>query len=271
MKSMGVNRWDPSVRAIDTITKQLQDKIRFGLMAFPSTQDRQFLNCTPGRVEQDVKIDNADPIARSLQNIQPGGYTPTAPTLEAAHKALGAYVPSPDEFIPAKYVLLVTDGQPNCTNGVAGSGDAEPAAVDASVAAIEAMAKDGIKTYVVGYDTQNDPALKATLDRMAQAGDTGDKEHRPVESEETLFKEFSDIAGKAVTCSFALDTVPMDVHRVEVKMNGKQLNLNDPNGWSLSSDGRSITIGGDSCTALKNGSANDLAVRELCDDVPPVL
>jgi hypothetical protein len=209
--------------------------------------------------------------------MSPNGATPTAATLKAAHTALGSVMAGPDMVVAPKYVLLVTDGAPNCTNGGGGGGGGgggrgggggyDAQAVDQSVAEIAAMAKDGIKTFVIGYNTKSDARLSGALDRMALAGDTGDKQHHAIEDGMALVTEFQKIAGAAAACEFVLNTQPSDPSHVEVKLDGKQINLNDPNGWLISADRRRITVQGSACAALASKEQHLVSVRVLCEPV----
>lgn len=285
MKMDNVNRWDPSVAGLKTITSMLQDRVAFGLMVFPgpmavagdqssvATNNPQACDTGTQRVQTGHK--NAKAIAQALDQIQPGGRTPTAPTLAAAHQLINTNRQvDPDSLAAPQYVLLVTDGAPNCSTGIGGGilgggfGSGEPAAVDQSVSEITGMAKDGIRTYVLGYDTQNDPQLKSALDRMAAAGGTGDTAHRAIEDENSLIDQFQQITSVALSCEFTLDEAVNNPRRVLVKLDGKQLNLDDSNGFRLS-DSRTVTLQGKACETVKK-DGHTLNVSVECEDVGTV-
>jgi hypothetical protein len=234
------------------------------------------LTCAPGTVNVQIGSNNATAITNALNGMQPGGATPTAVTLAAAGDFFAQRKTDPDSVPAPQYVLLVTDGAPNCTDGQpptggmsTATGSQEPAQVDASVDEIKAMTKAGIKTFVLGYDTQNDPTLKGALDRMAQAGGTGDKAHRAVESQQSLVDQFRKITDVVIGCDFALDGPVTNKKRVLVKLDGKQLNVDTDNGWELSSDGRTVTVVGDACNTLKT-EGHRVTVSVECDDVGTV-
>jgi hypothetical protein len=277
------NRWAPSVMAVQQITAELQGRVAFGLMTFPGTGggggggrgggNGQDLTCAPGSLNVPVASNSAGMIANALNNMRPGGATPTAVTLAAARDEIQKLDVDPDAKPRPKYVLLVTDGAPNCTDGMppAGGmqtavGSLEPAQVDASINEIKTMAKAGVKTYVLGYDTQNEATLKTALDRMAQAGGTGDKAHRAVESQQTLVDQLRKITDLAITCDFTLDGAVRDASYVLVKLDGKQLNLGDDDGWTLSKDHTSVTVQGPSCDTLKQ-DGHRLTVSVECEQV----
>ncbi len=267
-----VDRWSGSVRGVKAITKKLDDVIQFGLMTFPSDSD-----CGAGTVKVGVAPTMASTISTTLDGISPDGSTPTTVSLKAAQQALNALVINPDALPRAKYVVLVTDGEPNCRPGelqaVLACGidlacvakEVQKTQIEA-VAAVQAMADEGIKTYVLGYQT----AGTASLDELAKAGDTGDTQHRAVENEAGLVAEFERIATKAVSCDFVLDQAPADPKFVLVQMDGQQLNLDQLDGWRMSADGRRVTVQGSACTALQDGKDHVLSVRVLCEVVAPI-
>jgi Mg-chelatase subunit ChlD len=266
-------RWDPSVNGVKAITAALQADVAFGLMTFPGTSGGSVLpgtdlTCATGSLNVPIAHNNATAISQALDATSPEGATPTAATLQAAHAELGKIVVSPDEVASPKYVLLVTDGAPNCTNGSFGGGGQDSAAVAASVSAIQTMAQSGIKTYVVGYDTQNDAALRSALDQMARAGGTGDTAHRAIENESGLIAAFQQITSTALSCEFALEKQVADKIYVRVALDGRQLVVDDPNGWVLSADRRKVLLQGSACSSL-SGPGHLLNVTVECQPVPP--
>ena len=198
----------------------------------------------------------AQAIHEQLQATVPNGATPTASTLRAAHEVLKGMT-SPTS---TQTVLLVTDGAPNCAAGdiggltsvgVGNSASQQPEAVPQTVSVINAMANDGIKTYVLGYDTQKDPALKNALDRMAKAGGTGDQVHHAVESHATLSAALQQLASRTIKCELALKSAVVDPWKVVVKLDGQVLTPNDPNGFTLDAAGDNLTLQGSACTAVQ--------------------
>jgi len=168
----------------------------------------------------------------------------------------------------AKFVLLVTDGAPTCP---AGNGEETTAPdIDSSNAAIEALAGKGVRTYVIGYDTTGpgNEMLASVLDGFAQRGGTGDTKHRPVEDEASLLMEMQRITSAVASCSFNLDAAPARADFVLVKLDGAQINLNDPNGWRLVGD-RTIEITGQACERFKGVGSHAIEALVQCDIVVP--
>jgi hypothetical protein len=293
MHDLTANRWDPSVAAVEDLTLAMPDSMRLGLMTFPGnclalpTPAEQGdclarmgslvgeLSCEPGEVRVMPEAGTAQKISEQLRQTAPIGATPTASSLRAAHKLL-AGMASPTS---TQTILLVTDGAPNCAFGDNGglvsvgigigtASTGQAAAVPQTIAEIKALAKDGIKTYVLGYDTKFDPALKAALDGMAQAGGTGDTEHHAVESRETLRKALTNLAGRTADCELALKAPVVDPWKVQVTLDGQVLTFADANGYALDAAGDNLTLLGSSCDAVRAG-AHQLRVKAVCPPAPP--
>lgn len=283
MRRGGVNRWDPSVSGLKAITASLQSVIEFGLMAFPGQADCSAItdpllqaacqllgagndaSCEAGSLDVPIALNNAGAIASALDSMAPNGATPTAATLQAAHTFFGGNFQAPDQLSAPKYVLLVTDGAPNCSQGFGGGVDFQ--AVEQSVAEVASMTSDGIKTFVLGYDTRTDATLSAALNRMAQAGGTGDSAHRAIENEASLIAAFEEIAGAATSCEYALDDPPSDASYVLVELDGAPLTLGDPDGWSLSPDSRRVSLQGQACAAMQGLGQHSFSVSVQCAPV----
>src|SRR5882672_929249 len=89
---------------------------------------------------------------------RPGGRTPTAAAVMSGATYLnGLADPNP------KYILLATDGEPNCAGGRQGGGGGTDRA--GAVAAVRMSAAAGIPVYVVGIG--NVTASVTTLNMMA--------------------------------------------------------------------------------------------------------
>jgi hypothetical protein len=253
------DRWGPAVDALKSLTKMFETKVNFGLTIFPGpTADMggQAV-CATGTQRVPVGLNTATAIAGQLDMTKPAGYTPTGPTLDEVLKQIQAKKTSPDEQLPPQFVLLVTDGAPTCP----GMGMQNAQAHQATIVAIDALAKAGVKTYVIGYDASVDAMLAMQLTEYAQHGGTNN--FYAVQDGPSLVAKFSEITGAVVECSYLLDKKPDDKNYVLVELDGKKLNLGDPNGWSI--DDRNVTIEGEACTTLRDGSRmHTLAVTVEC-------
>lgn len=284
MKTSAVNRWDPSVSALKSVTAQLDSTIRFGLMMFPQPcgnsesiddiacrkAEAYDDHCKTGTLKVPVASRASSSVATQLDAASPGGGTPTGSTLEAALKVLAETAPiDPKAPRAPQNVMLVTDGQPSCPEGKGlASATPEQLASDLALAvkSIDALKNAGIKTYVIGYTEMLDDRLKNALTELATHG--GTTNYHTVQDEAGLVTEFKKIAGAVVPCSYQLAAKPDDLSYVQVKLDGKQLNLNDPNGWSISE--KTVTVQGAACKSLQDGQSHQLSVKVLCTVVPPI-
>lgn len=240
------NRWAPSTMAVQMLTTQYQDVLSMGLEIFPAGGN---MGCTAGDLEVPLALHNADMINAKINQTQPLGATPTGDSLVNALKYLGDRTQQVDAPpVTPGYVLLVTDGEPDCPGADA-------------VQAVTALTMANIKTYVVGY--QIDAMGQDTMMQMAMAG--GTDHFYPVESGADLQAAFADITSNLIRCEFDLAEVPSDPTFVQVTIDGKMVNLNAADGWVI--DGKKVTLQGTACSMLKDGSPHNLKAEVECDPV----
>jgi hypothetical protein len=136
---------------------------------------------------------------------------------------------------------------------------------DGTVQAITSLRAQGITTYVVGmgYDFTN----ATVLDRMAQAGQNDPTAtHYQADNPTQLTTTLHDlIAFLAVSCVYPLDRAPQDARLIDVTLDGNQLLLGDPNGFTYSTPGGipTVTVIGTGCATIKDGATHDLKITAL--------
>jgi hypothetical protein len=245
-------RWEPSKQALKMITQDFDRLIAFGLEVFPgSAQD----TCGPGTVAVAPKPLNAMAIAQAADATQANvPSTPTGAALETAAMALGDRNPQLDQTRarPA-FVLLITDGQPNCTFF-----PPDPAQEMAAITAATHLKMLNIPTYVLGYEIEE--AARPVMNSIAMAG--GTDHYYPAESAADLQMAFREITKDVVRCEFELNE-QADTTRVDVKLDGKSINLDPADGWEI--NGRTVTLKGQSCATLKDGAAHPVSVQVACE------
>jgi hypothetical protein len=162
----------------------------------------------------------------------------------------------------AHYMLLATDGQPNCDPGT--SGNVTTKSVDDTVAAITTAAAPGsdIETYVIGIG----PSI-GNLDNFATAGGTGT--YFPATSPGDLTSALSAIAGAVASCVFTMDAAPPDPSNLGVYLDkGTKVPPDTLNGYSLGADGVTVTFSGTFCDGIKNGTYHVMQVFFGCPGGP---
>ena len=261
------DRWSGSVDAVIDVAQRFDDRLSLGLMTFPAVGSGGSQQCAAGSVNVPIGPRTGDDIADVLGGMRPNGYTPTAATLEAVRDVIGRATVV-DAVVPPKYVLLVTDGDPNCSStwwsgGGFGQPDAE--ARQQTIMAIRALTELGVRTYVVGYQTEG-TGFAQQLDMMAAAGGTGERTHRSVESGDDLVSAFEEIASRAVSCSYKLEKPVADASYVLVQVKGKTRAVdNTSDGWKLGPDMQTITLTGAACDDVQAGA--DFTVEVVCAPV----
>jgi hypothetical protein len=252
--SMSLNRrWGPSTEAVKVITSDFGGLLRFGMSVFPGSGGE----CSPGRLDVPLAIDNSAAIAELLDQTEASGLTPTGPALGQALHVLRDRPPGADGNVPPAYVLLVTDGAPNC--------HALPlfpdiTQQDAARAAVRALRENNVLTYVIGY--QIEAAYQGVMNDLAVLG--GTSRYRPVESGEQIVATFREITKDVVKCSFELDETP-DARRVRVEIDQQTIALGASDGWTL--DGQTITLRGAACAKLQDGWGHLLSAQLECGQV----
>src|SRR5205085_2302349 len=109
----GQTKWDIDLAALESVLPKF-DAMAMGLATFPDENASAVIvkdACTPGNIKLDPKVGNSGAIIDFLKKSpQPVGGTPTWETLAK----LQDYAPFKDTS-RSHYVVLITDGQPNCT------------------------------------------------------------------------------------------------------------------------------------------------------------
>jgi von Willebrand factor type A domain len=240
----GRSKWDIALDAIESLLAEYGDKVRFGLMLYP-TGDQ----CGAGTVEIDVNDGTAAQILGALDASGPNGSTPIGASLDAALE----YAPLEDTT-RANYVLLLTDGEEMC------DGDGESAA-----AALRAKTPE-VKTFVVGFGGGVDEGV---LNAMAVAGGTelaGSTKYYQADDAASLAGAFADIGGTVLSCSYELSGQPDSASDVYVYIDGEPVPLDATHaeGWDYDPATNQVTFYGPVCEDLRSGAATDLVIVHGC-------
>jgi hypothetical protein len=254
---MGDTKWVAMRKALVAVLDQFKQRIRFGLSLFPGPGD-----CTPGAIDVPLKSGAEPTIKARLNATQPQGGTPTHTTLSKVRSHIKTVPPGPG----GGYVLLATDGQPNC-GGINNSSSSGPQTVDA----VKGLAADGVKTFVLGFGQAmgNNPQL---LDQLAVAGGTakpsGPHKFYLATNAKELEQAMLAIAGgiAPVSCTYKLNSPPPDPKKVTVKLDGVAA-PRDPShasGWDYSAGGTEITFFGADCDRVSKGQVKKIEVIYGC-------
>jgi hypothetical protein len=290
------NKWLTVQLTLERLMIDLGPRAKVGAAVFPDpSQD----NCVPGvqvfaPARGDAPAGTAGPTDLAfldlLGSISASGGTPTAATLQSL-------APTIEKIPGAKYVILATDGGPNCNaqanctsdmctanieddEGCAPGGpdcclDTGPGGPDAcldadpTIAGVTALAQAGVPVYVVGVP--GSAPYAELLDELALAGGTGrgsEPQYYAVDTTDqaALTSAMSKIAGQiAGSCTLTLNQVPPEPTLLNVFLDGKVIPQTGPEGWTL--NGATVTILGTSCQEITTGDVLDVRVEDGCPTV----
>jgi hypothetical protein len=229
-------------------------------------------------------------LVNTLAAIPAAGGTPTAATLAALLPLL--------EANPGRtYVVLATDGGPNCNSFATCDVDSCTSNIDndtdcptggppncctqpdigpgacldsqPTIDAVGQLFAAGIPTYVVGVP--GSAPYAQLLDQLAVNGGTArgtEPQYYAIDTADNaaLLSTLSSIAAKITgTCTLQLDNVPPDPGLVNVFLDETAVPQMGPDGWTI--DGTTVTISGASCQEILNGSVLDVRVVAGCPTV----
>jgi hypothetical protein len=294
-----VDKWTSMKSSLANALDGPKDALSLGMLLYPVD------GC---EAPTDVAVDIA-PGARTLPEIsrvldatEPNGGTPTAATLEAAldyfQNGAGA------ALMGENFVLLATDGGPNCNDALscpatacttnidgncpaaidnccdpdmAGPGARESCLDDTSTtAAIAALAAAGVPTFVVGIPGTEQ--YSASLDAFAEAGGRARANPPPsyyaVDTQGNepggLTDVLSAIARSLVTtCRLQLGSVPPAFNRLNVEVDGELIPQSGDDGWRLdeTTDPPTIELLGNTCERVQTMGAESVEVLFGCPTI----
>ncbi|MBN2573724.1 MAG: VWA domain-containing protein [Deltaproteobacteria bacterium] len=246
------NRWSAVKPAVVDTVANSQD-VHWGLKFFPTPGGAQ---CSvSSTMEVPIGPDTKDAVRSQVESVSLSLSTPTAQAIKVAT----AYLQTLTDNRP-KFILLATDGEPNCRGGQIMNDDLEGAA-----AAAEDAYDAGFPVFVVGIG----PNL-GNLTRIASDGGTDD--YYPVESPQQLVDAFAAISKLVASCTFTLSLEPgADLENVGVYLD-KNLVPKDPeNGWSFGGGQQTVILNGDACEKVTSGQATTVEVLVGCENPPDII
>ncbi len=297
----GLNRFDAMREAIAAVLSEVGHRVQYGAAIFPGipasnacATGTEVFPTQPGDPAIYAATGTFGPVLTEflagLASIAPDGGTPLSPSLTAMAPVL--------QQLPGEtFVVLATDGEPNCnpnttcdgqdcplnfsqlilddgtecsgnvnccdpTHTSSGGGPIHCADSEASVEAVADLATMGIKTYVIGLP--DSAAFARVLNDMAIAGDTGHSNYYAVADAADLATHLRSIGAEvAIECRIELDEEPPDPDLVNVYLDAVVLPSDETEGWVFTSP-TSIEIVGDSCNRLESGDVLNVQIVAGC-------
>lgn len=292
-----LSKYKTARKVLGQLLDVIGHRVRYGASIFPENTD----DCGGGTeivapaVGEVPSCDGSpDPTLENFLNAfryyAPGGSTPTAAAIAGLRSEL-------EGFEGDTYLVLLTDGAPNCDDAASCGADECipniegasqcPAELnccdtasfgphagqncvdgDATEREVALLRKHHIPTYVVGMPGAAPYA--DVLNRLAVAGGTardGDTAYYAANDQSELQAALYAIGtGIAIRCSIDLDAPPDDSSQVNVYFDGELVPSDPDDGWSWDGDTR-IQVNGDACARLEAGDVIDARVVFGCDTV----
>jgi len=293
------SKYENALVAIQFMLRAVGHRVHYAAAVYPA-----FLNndgCAPGL--QIFPISAGDPptyaakgksgpvlqdLLKRLGINPPSGGTPTAATLRELHANIVGLEGK------KTYVVLMTDGAPNCNVGLRCDVDAcipniehlsasgvtcddsynccapkvslgDCVDADDSEAAVRDLENAGVDTFVVGMPGSE--AYHALLNRLARAGNSarpGKTAYYAVADTDELSAALRAIGAQvAISCDLPLAKTPEDPDLVNVYFDDQIIPKSDDDGWRYTDDS-SIEFVGPTCDALSSGNVLNVQVLSGC-------
>jgi hypothetical protein len=305
------DKWTALGAALGEALDTSQDKVAYGLDFYPFGDDRD-PNATVEMCDMPSSADILVPIGAgastvplivdALAEYEPAGGTPTAAALA---RALEYFTNGDGASIEGeRYVLLATDGGPNCNSDLECEIDSctlnmdglncggqnccdamlDPQGPqscldeDEAVAQVAALADAGVKTFVVGIP--GTAAYGNTLDAMAVAGQSENPDAPPsyyrvdaAGGTEGLAGVLTSITrGVIRSCRLQLTSTPEDPDYeglLNVEIDGATVPQMGDDGWEVdrSTSPPTIVLKGATCEAMETRGAEQVSITYGCPTV----
>jgi hypothetical protein len=266
------SKWGLMTPAIKQVVAATDTGVNWGLKFFADPGDsgcgvNNSASVAIGAMNGSKVSTAIDGQTNALGGISNGSRTPTRLAINGAV----TYLNGVKDGNP-KYILLATDGLPNCMPGNSSTG------ADDSAGAIQAV-KDaktaGIPTFVVGIATTGMGTADTTLSSMANAGGyphAGSPAYYSVSSTSEFVSVLQSLVGVAATCTFAVGNPPTSDgttsrSRIDVYGDGTLIprDTSHANGWDYTdSTMTSLIVYGATCDQIKAGTIKSVSVKFQC-------
>jgi hypothetical protein len=245
------SKWVDLKNAVSSLVTNYDAQMRLGTSIFSSDG-----NCAAANIDVPVAAAAGANVMTKLNAQGPTGQTPTAAALDTViNKGLL------NDATRANYVVLATDGIPNCN--------------DTDVASrIKKLFNQtpSVKTYVIGMGdgTASNPSL---LNSWADAGHTartGNTHYYQTTSPQDLKAAFDAIVGGIVSCDFKMTQSAPDPSLITVTENGNAVPPSPTVGYSYDATTNTVTLHGAACDLLTSNASTKVSVLYGCPGPAPI-
>ena len=276
--------WNPVREAIYTVTGAMDYSVWFGLMIFPNIVDSPVCSgydnqCEPGHAPLvEIGEGRSIEIRDNLGPMLTCGGTPIAVTLQNARAYLDTLADSHPRFI-----LLATDGAPNCNDALAGGSCRCTNPLGGCVLnpgnclddvrtneVLTDLAGSGVQVFVLGIGTSE---WTDVLNTMAASGGTGSAFF--AEDPDSIRATFEEIAGAVATCEFDIeapdptaDPTLVNFYFDGVAVPGDTADGTCDNGWGwMNPDHTRMQFCGTYCDQIMTGSVGAVTATWGCPTI----
>jgi len=302
----GTTKYSSLATALVDLVRNIGSRARIGATLFPAYDEdepcltgEEVFPTTLGDALSYIGSGKDGPITTGFAQAihrTPRGGTPTGATLEAI-------LPKLTELEGKTYVILATDGGPNCNRNAQCSAltcipniEQLPACTDSTsnccvpekygrincldstrtLHAVEDLAAAGIKTYVIGLPgAAGDVGTEIyawLLDQMAVLGQTarsGSPKYFAVNQMSELRAVLEEIGAEIIaTCDYELAEVPEDPNMVNVYFDEEIIPQDPENGWDWTGPD-SLSLRGEACRKVKSGGVLQVQIVVGCPTEQP--
>ncbi|HEY4185848.1 MAG TPA: vWA domain-containing protein [Polyangia bacterium] len=256
------SKWSQVTTALDQVMTTTDTMVNWGLLYFGAETTQCGVTMAPA---VPIASMNGTAIGQAFVGQPATTGQVGTPTRAAINNAV-TYMNTLTDPNP-KYLLLATDGQPNCGTTAGLNTDDSVGSEQAVTDALTA----GYSTFVVGIGNTGGTAV---LNAMAinggkpVPGAPGGNSFYQVNNTADLETALGQILGTVTTCVFDIGPPPNDqtsVDKIVVFGDGTQIGRDGANGWDFSNtDKTQVTLYGSSCDAVTKGTIKSVAVTFGC-------
>ena len=250
---------DLTRKAVGELLQAGQGNIRFGWEQFPGNGGR----CSAGQVQVECSDTSSATIQSKLGQLSSDSFG--TPTGESLLNVLQSQ--SMQDKTRSNFVVLLTDGMPNCPQGN------ESGAEALALQAVQQLRVKSIETFVIGLGQSLNSSNPALLDQLAEAGGRARvgaaNKYYAVNTLSELQGVLTSIGGVVFQCSFALQRTPENPGDLRVNFDGVSV-ARDPSakeGFSYDPQKNQILIHGAACEKVRAGQVKKVDIKMGC--APP--
>lgn len=279
-------RWTLLGEALEVAFSRFDDRVRVGGEFYPDEMEMTIPPPPPAEacrsssgIDVPISATGEAAILATFPRTDPFGGTPTAVAVAEAAAALRR------AGSPRRFIVLATDGGPNCNDRldartcVCTSAMPGDCAVDLdlgryaclddtrTVRTISEAAGAGTPVFVIGIEPTGRPELTDVLERMAVAGGRprmvpGERAFYSVASEAELAEALDAITGSISRCGFVSPSVPVDESTFSIEIDGVPVART---AWEWVDRARGeLELGAEACARASRPGARIVAIVDDC-------